>query len=195
MPPVAPGMAPVLFGDLRQPGRLAKFVMFRINTERCKMSIKTLAQQIEDDLYAAFPAGGFKLTPCEPADTFPAVIFIEWRGKPSPAEVEAVAKRRDLDDVRVQLDHITLRKMQAEIMFYDDPSQVPPAIFALKARGFEVEVLDSVDAYEGELLTLTMWIRAGCMSGLDMDRFFDWMQALVAPLGGELLEASLCEVS
>jgi hypothetical protein len=159
------------------------------------MNIKTLAQQIEDDLYAAFPADGFKLTPCEPSGTFPAAILIEWRGTPSPVEVEAVAKRRDLGDVRLQLDHITVRKMQAEIMFYDDPSEVPPAIFALKARGFEVEVLDSVDAYEGELLTLTMWIRTRCMSDLDMDRFFDWMQALVAPLGGELLEAGPCEVS
>jgi hypothetical protein len=72
--------------------------------------------------------------------------------------------------------------MEAEILFLD-PNHVNAGTAALTAQGFDVEVLDWVDPYGP-----TVWIKARITTDID-DRFMDWVMKLIAPLGGDLVEA------
>lgn len=80
-----------------------------------------------------------------------------------------------------------LQRMEAEILFLD-PDDMGPGSVALVDRGFEVEFLvDRIDDYSA-----AVWINARVASELDEDRFFDWVQSIVEPLHGDVLEAGLC---
>jgi hypothetical protein len=80
--------------------------------------------------------------------------------------------------------------MEAELMF-NHPDGRDAAIVELVKREFTVEELDWRDEYRGELLSDSVWIRVSGTSELTESAFFDSMQHLVAPFGGEVLEAGL----
>jgi hypothetical protein len=81
-------------------------------------------------------------------------------------------------------------RMEAEFMFMDGPKTANPAAAALAALGYEVEVMDWKDDDEnGELITPTVWLIAGCMSELDNHEFFHQMSDLATGLDGEILQA------
>jgi hypothetical protein len=81
-----------------------------------------------------------------------------------------------------------LRRMEAEILFHD-PNDVDPGGAALVDHGFEVEVLvDRIDDYSP-----AVWINAKVASTLDGGSFFDFVQDIVTPFNGEVLEAGDCE--
>ena len=50
------------------------------------------------------------------------------------------------------------QKMEAELIF-DHPAGRDLAVAVLKKQGYEVEILDWVDEYEGAILTPTVWIK------------------------------------
>ena len=79
-----------------------------------------------------------------------------------------------------------LQRMEAEILFFG-PNDVDPGSAALLEHDFEVEDVDRIDDYSP-----AVWINAKVASELDEDRFFDWVQSLVEPLHGDVLEAGLC---
>jgi hypothetical protein len=82
------------------------------------------------------------------------------------------------------------QQMQADLMF-DHPDSRDRAIAELTKRGFDVELLDWVDEYEGATLTPTVWIKVRGASELDENEFFDEMQHLAAQFNGEVEEAGL----
>jgi hypothetical protein len=82
------------------------------------------------------------------------------------------------------------QQMYAELMF-DHPSGRDRAVAELSKRGFDVEVLDWVDEYEGVLLTPTVWIKVRGASELDENEFFREMQHLAEQFSGEVVEAGL----
>ncbi len=58
-------------------------------------------------------------------------------------------------------------------------------IAELIERDFDVEYLeDWIDDYGP-----TVWVNAWTLSELDDDSFFDWVETIVEPAGGELLNA------
>ena len=77
----------------------------------------------------------------------------------------------------------TLQKMTAEILFAD-PDQVNAATAVLIEHDFEVEILDLVDEY-----SRTVWIVAKGLSNVSEDDFLGWMQSIVEPFEGDVLEA------
>jgi hypothetical protein len=82
------------------------------------------------------------------------------------------------------------QRMEAELMF-DNPEARDRAIVALTKRGFEVELLDYVDEYEGVILTPTVWIAVtGAYAGSE-DAFFDEMRHLAEHFSGDVMEAGL----
>jgi hypothetical protein len=77
-----------------------------------------------------------------------------------------------------------LNLMDAEILFFD-PADVDPAIAKLIALGFSVHIRkDWID--EGGP---TVFIQAAIMTEVDSSDFFDWVQKIVEPLGGDVAEA------
>jgi hypothetical protein len=76
-----------------------------------------------------------------------------------------------------------LRLMEAEILVRDW-NTVNAAIAALIEQDFAVRIrLDRIDDYGP-----AVWLNAQVASALDDDRFFDWVQSIVAPLRGDVLE-------
>jgi hypothetical protein len=80
------------------------------------------------------------------------------------------------------------QQMEAELLF-DNPLFRDCAVGELKRQGFDIELLDYVDEYEGVLLSETVWIRVRILSELDDNKFFDEMARLAEQLGGDLYEA------
>jgi len=79
-----------------------------------------------------------------------------------------------------------LRKMVAEVIFLD-PNDLNRGSAELIERDFEVEYLvDWIDDYSG-----AVWVNAWTLSELDGISFFNWVQAIVAPVGGDVVEAGL----
>jgi hypothetical protein len=78
--------------------------------------------------------------------------------------------------------------MVAEIIFLD-PADMNPAIAELIELDFDVEFLvDWIDD-EGP----AAWILATTLSKLGDDAFFDWMNSIIEPLGGFVVEAGYAE--
>jgi hypothetical protein len=82
------------------------------------------------------------------------------------------------------------QQMEADLMF-DHPDGRDRAIAELTKRGFDVEVLDRVDEYEGVVLTPTVWIKVRGTSELNESEFFDDMMHLAGRFSGEVVEAGL----
>jgi hypothetical protein len=77
-------------------------------------------------------------------------------------------------------------KMMAEVIFLD-PLDVKPATAELNELGFRVEVLEHlIDPYGP-----AVWIELAGESKLNQSQFFDWIDRIVTPLGGDVLEAEL----
>jgi hypothetical protein len=83
---------------------------------------------------------------------------------------------------------MTTQRMEAELMFDNEGSR-DRAIVELTKRGFDIELLDWVDEYEGVALTPTVWIKVRGASELNDDQFFDEMHRFAAQFSGECLEA------
>jgi hypothetical protein len=74
--------------------------------------------------------------------------------------------------------------MMAELIFLR-PADVYPAITELDDLGFELRELDDwIDTETG-----ARWILATIASELDQSAFYNWMQDIVEPLGGDVVEA------
>jgi hypothetical protein len=80
------------------------------------------------------------------------------------------------------------QQMYAELIF-DDPNSRDLAVAELTKLGFDVEILDWVDEYEGVVLTPTVWVKvSGPYEGSD-DEFFDEMAHLAGQFSGDVVEA------
>jgi hypothetical protein len=77
-----------------------------------------------------------------------------------------------------------LTRMDAEVLFHD-PADVNPAIAELIERDFDVQVLEDLIDECGP----AVFVLAVVISELDVDAFFDWVKAIVDPLGGEVTQA------
>jgi hypothetical protein len=78
--------------------------------------------------------------------------------------------------------------MEAQIMFVD-PGDVDPAVVVLTERDFAVEIqLDLIDECGP-----TVFVQAQVASELDASGFFDWVESIVEPLGGDVLQAGDCD--
>jgi hypothetical protein len=82
--------------------------------------------------------------------------------------------------------------MEAELMF-DHPNGRDLAIAELAKHGFEVEILDWVDEWEGVVLSETVWIKVRGVSELDEHEFFHGMALLAERFSGDVLEAGLAD--
>jgi hypothetical protein len=77
-----------------------------------------------------------------------------------------------------------LRKMVAHVMFLD-PYDLNRGTAELIEHDFEVEYLDDrIDDYGR-----AVWVNVWTLSELDDFSFFDWMETIVEPVGGEVCEA------
>src|SRR5262245_4734797 len=77
-----------------------------------------------------------------------------------------------------------LRKMAAEVMFAN-PNDLNRGSAELIEHGFVIEYLDDhIDDF-----TPAVWVNAWTISELDDYRFFDWVETIVEPVGGEVCEA------
>ena len=84
------------------------------------------------------------------------------------------------------------QKMEAELIF-DHPAGRDLAVAVLKKQGYEVEILDWVDEYEGAILTPTVWIKVrGSYEGSDHE-FFDEMGDLARRFSGDVVEAGFAD--
>ena len=83
-----------------------------------------------------------------------------------------------------------LQALEAELMF-DHPEGRDLAVAELTKQGFEVEILDWVDEYEGIVLSLTVWIKVRGASELDEHEFLAEMGHLVQRFSGDVIEAGL----
>ena len=73
--------------------------------------------------------------------------------------------------------------LEAEVIFYHDAC-VGAGITALRENGFDVSILPQRDPW-----TTSIWLR---ISVAECDgNFIDWVQGIVMPLGGDVLEADL----
>jgi len=79
-----------------------------------------------------------------------------------------------------------LRKMLAQVIFLN-PNDVNRGSAELIEHDFEVEYLDDwIDDYGS-----AVWVNAWTLSELDDYSFFDLVETIVVPVGGEVLEAGL----
>ena len=77
-----------------------------------------------------------------------------------------------------------LRKMLARVMFVN-PNDLNRGTAELIERDFVVEYLDDyIDDF-----TPAVWVEAWILSELEDSSFFDWVETIVVPIGGEVLEA------
>jgi hypothetical protein len=79
-----------------------------------------------------------------------------------------------------------LRRMQADFCFCD-PLDANPGIAALIEHGFDIEILDGWIDEAGP----TIFVRGWITTDIAEDRFLDWAQTIVDPLGGDTIEAGL----
>jgi hypothetical protein len=84
------------------------------------------------------------------------------------------------------------QQMEAELLF-KDPNGRDLAIAELTKRGFEVELLDAVDEWEGVVLSPTVWIKVRGASELDEHGFFNEMAQLAEQFNGDVGEAGLAD--
>jgi hypothetical protein len=79
-----------------------------------------------------------------------------------------------------------LQRMQADIVFHD-PGDVSAATAALIELDFDVQILeDMIDDYSP-----AVFVRATVVTEIEERNFFDWLQAIIDPLGGEVLAVYL----
>ena len=79
-----------------------------------------------------------------------------------------------------------LRKMVAEVIFLN-PNDLNRGTAELIEHDFDVEYLDDyIDDYSP-----AVWVNARTLSELDDFSFLDWVQTIVEPLGGDVVEAGL----
>lgn len=79
-----------------------------------------------------------------------------------------------------------LRKMIAMVMFVD-PNDLNRGSAELIEHDFDVEYLDDwIDDYGP-----AVWVNAMSLNELDDSSFFDWVETIVEPVGGMVLEAGL----
>jgi hypothetical protein len=83
-----------------------------------------------------------------------------------------------------------MKQMYAELIF-DHPHGRDLAVAELTKRGFDVEILNWVDEYEGVLLTSTVWVKVRGASELDENEFFREMGSLAGQFDGDVIEAGL----
>ena len=76
-----------------------------------------------------------------------------------------------------------LRKMLANVIFLN-PNDLNRGSAELIEHGFDVEYLD--DCFDD--LGRAVWVNAYTISQLDDFIFLDWVQTIVVPVGGEVLE-------
>jgi hypothetical protein len=77
-----------------------------------------------------------------------------------------------------------LRKMVAEVLFLN-PNDLNRGAAELIEHDFDVEYLDDwIDDYGR-----AVWVNARTLSELDDISFFDWVETIVEPVGGEVCEA------
>jgi hypothetical protein len=81
-----------------------------------------------------------------------------------------------------------LQKMQADVLFLD-PADLNPGIAALVELGFEVENLDDWIDEAGP----TVFLRVRITTEVDEHHFLDWLQSIVEPVGGDVVEAGLAD--
>jgi hypothetical protein len=81
-----------------------------------------------------------------------------------------------------------LRRMSAEILFLN-PNDVSSGCAELIERDFAVEALDGDDWIDE--CGPTVFVRARIITDIGEDHFLDWVQAIVEPLGGDVMEAGL----
>ena len=79
-----------------------------------------------------------------------------------------------------------LRQMLARVIFLD-PNDLNRGSAELIEHDFDVEYLDDwIDDYGP-----AVWVKARTLSDLDDFSFLDWVQAIVEPFGGDVVEAGL----
>ena len=83
-----------------------------------------------------------------------------------------------------------LRKMEAEVLFCH-ARDASAGVAALIDNDCAVEVLDRFDPCG----TSAIWVKVLVITELDEDAFFDWVEAIVSPYGGDLLEAGTCSAT
>jgi hypothetical protein len=78
-----------------------------------------------------------------------------------------------------------LKRMQAEVLFHN-PDDVNSGLATLIEQGFDVEILeDEIDEYGP-----AVFVRARITTDIaEWGAFFDWVEKIVEPIGGETLEA------
>jgi hypothetical protein len=84
------------------------------------------------------------------------------------------------------------QRMEAELLF-DHPAGRDLAVVEFTKLGFDVEILDWVDRYEGVVLSPTVWIRVRGASELGEHEFFNEMAHLAEQYGGDVVEAGLAD--
>jgi len=85
-----------------------------------------------------------------------------------------------------------LQKMEAELLF-DHPAARDLAVTELKRLGYDVELLDYIDEFEGVVLTPTVWIQVkGAYEGND-NEFFDEMAHFAERFNGDVVEAGYAD--
>ena len=77
-----------------------------------------------------------------------------------------------------------LNLMDAEVLF-PNPADVDPAIAELTALGFRIKIREDMIDEGGP----TVFILATGFTEHSLGTFFDWMQTIVAPLGGDVWDA------
>jgi hypothetical protein len=82
------------------------------------------------------------------------------------------------------------QQMEAELLFLD-PSNRDLAVTEFKKRGYDVELLDWVDEYEGNVLTPCVWIKVRGVFELDQREFFNEMMHLAEQFSGDVVMAGL----
>jgi hypothetical protein len=86
-----------------------------------------------------------------------------------------------------------MSQLMEAILMFDGPAERDLAIPRLVKRGFEIELLNEEDRYEGVLLSETVWITARGSSDLSESDFFHEMQALAERLDAECLETGFAD--
>lgn len=79
-----------------------------------------------------------------------------------------------------------LRQMLAQVIFID-PNDLNRGTAELMERDFDVEYLDDWIDDNGP----AVWVNARTLSDLDECNFLHWVQAIVRPLGGDVMGTRL----
>ena len=79
-----------------------------------------------------------------------------------------------------------LRKMIAQVIFLN-PNDLSRGVLETIEHDFDLEYLDDLIDDDGP----AVWINARTFSELDDLSFLHWVQTIVGPVGGDVLEAGL----